>query len=56
LSDVKVKVKATAVGYFGILRVVGEVFEVPQSVAERGATWFDLVEPLPISKEVKAIK
>lgn len=49
-----VKVKAIAVGYFGVIRMVGDVFEVPLAVAERGASWFEPVAPLPVAKEVKA--
>jgi len=48
-----VKVKATATGYFGIIRAAGDVFEVPLAVAERGASWFEPTSPLPKSKKAK---
>jgi len=49
-------VKANAVGYFGIIRVAGEVFEVPLAVAVRGASWFEPVQPLPVDKAEKLVK
>jgi len=56
LSEVNVKVKAKAAGYFGIVRAVGDVFEVPLSVAVRGASWFEPVAPLPAEKVEKVEK
>lgn len=52
----QVQVKAKAVGYFGIIRVVGDVFEVPIDVARKGASWFEPVEALPVDEPVAVVK
>ena len=56
MIESSVQVKATRTGYFGIVRVEGAIFEVPLSVARRGATWFEPVESLPVEEPVKFVK
>lgn len=48
------KVKATKVGYFGKLRDVGDVFDVPENT--KAASWFEPVEAEKPTKAEKAEK
>ena len=46
-------VRATAVGYFGVYRQPGDIFEVPDDA--KPATWFEPVQPAePVSDEADA--